>query len=154
MDEREVDYSQTTAAINSAIAKGQIPDDIAKVLAECAEAIKGTELGFHTKALEGPARYAELVLKLGYWLAIGKLTPFRFRDLQATIPHTGNFGWDVLIARTIVGNGFDVFPSLHNPATDSIASHNMSSLPHIDRKAIEAQGKALAEAIERLRRRL
>ena len=45
--------------------------------------------------MQGPAKHAELVVKLGYWLATGRLSVAEFRDWLARIPPTDNCDWDV-----------------------------------------------------------
>jgi hypothetical protein len=50
---------------------------------------------YDTPDLQGPVKRAELIIKLGYWLALGQLTPTDFREWLEQIPAVDNQGWDV-----------------------------------------------------------
>ena len=50
---------------------------------------------FDSQQLRGPVKEAELIVKLGYWLAMNQLTEKEFRIWADRIPPDDNAGWDV-----------------------------------------------------------
>ncbi len=81
--------------IQWAMLLGNIPDDIAgQIRTSMAFFKENTEL-FDSQNLQGPTKQAELIVKLGYWLAMGQLSEKEFRIWAGCIPEEDNAGWDV-----------------------------------------------------------
>jgi hypothetical protein len=78
-----------------AISTGQVPDDIARQLQKCLEVFQVDAALFDSDNLQGPAKHAELVVKLGYWLVTGQLQEQEFRTWADCVPPKDNAGWDV-----------------------------------------------------------
>ena len=74
---------------------GKLPEDIAEAVKEALRLFHAVPALFDTPNLAGPAKRAELIVKLAYWLVLGKLTAGQFRDWAARIPPDDNQGWDV-----------------------------------------------------------
>ena len=83
------------SAIHWAISAGRIPDDIVRIIREGLIFFQEDDALYDSPNLQGPAKRAELVVKLGYWLAVGQLTEKEFRLWANCIPPENNAGWDV-----------------------------------------------------------
>ena len=83
------------ATIRWAIVDGKIARDIARRIEESFALCEAHAELFDTPELQGPLKHAELVVKLGYWLALGQMTPADFREWVERIPPEDNLGWDV-----------------------------------------------------------
>ena len=83
------------ATIRWAIVDGKIAWDIARRIEESLALCEAHVELFDTPGLQGPVKHAELVVKLGYWLAMGQLTDKEFRIWVDCIPPDDNAGWDV-----------------------------------------------------------
>ena len=83
------------ATIRWAIADGKITWDIARRVEESLAVCEANAGLFDAPGLQGPVKRAELVVKLGYWLALGQMTPADFREWIERIPPEDNLGWDV-----------------------------------------------------------
>jgi hypothetical protein len=81
--------------IRRAILDGQFPEDIAAMIKESFRVFQIEPALYDQPGLQGAAKHAELVVKLGYWLALGRLTGDEFREWTARIPPEDNQGWDV-----------------------------------------------------------
>ncbi len=84
-----------TATVRWALLEGQFPDDIARMAKDSLRIFQIEPDLYDSPGLHGPAKCAELVVKLAYWLAEGRLTPAEFREWAAKIPPDDNAGWDV-----------------------------------------------------------
>lgn len=89
------ELAEVIAKINVAVSEKIIPEDITRLLRESREVFRNKDTLFGQKGLSGEQKYAELVLKLGYWLAIRQLTPEGFSTLEKRIPHDHNERWEV-----------------------------------------------------------
>ena len=92
------DLPKLYAILTRGISEGAIPDDIVKSIIESMEVFLNHRNDYFLLSpdtLQGPSKFAELTLKLGYWLAIRRLTPEGFRMLQAKIPPEHNLKWGV-----------------------------------------------------------
>lgn len=78
-----------------ALATGQLAADIARLLAESLAMFAEDSDRFDSGNLRGPAKRAELVIKLGFWLVRGQLAEPEFRVWADCIPPEDNAGWDV-----------------------------------------------------------
>ena len=83
------------ATIRWAKANEKYPPDIVRHIEDSLGCFKGDPGLYDTPDLQGPAKRAELVIKLGYWLALGQLNTLEFRDWVERIPPEDNLGWDV-----------------------------------------------------------
>ena len=81
--------------IHWAISLGKIPEDIAQRIQSALSVFRVEAELFDSQQLRGPAKQAELVVKLGYWLAMNQLTEKEFRTWADRIPLDDNAGWDV-----------------------------------------------------------
>ena len=81
--------------IRRAILDGRYPADIAQKIKDPLRIFLVEPSLFDQSGLQGSAKHAELVVKLGYWLAKGQLTENEFRIWADCIPPEDNAGWDV-----------------------------------------------------------
>jgi hypothetical protein len=87
-------YSSTVVIppIEDALSRDNWPDDIAESIQHELRIFRenGSSFGIWKvpPGIQGSGRYAELVLQLAYWLAIGPLTVDGFRILKSRIPPT------------------------------------------------------------------
>lgn len=84
-----------TATVRWAILEGKYPDDIASMAKDSLRVFHLAPALYDSPGLRGPVKHAELVVKLCYWLALGRLTPQEFREWAAKIPAEDNEGWDI-----------------------------------------------------------
>ena len=92
--------------IHWAISLGKIPDDVARWIRDSISVFQEDTAMFDSAELRGPAKRAELVVKLGYWLAMGQLTEKEFRLWADCIPPDDNAGWDVDLLHAAPGSTF------------------------------------------------
>lgn len=78
-----------------ALSAGRLSADIARLLAESLALFAEDTNLFDSGSLRGPAKRAELVVKLGFWLVRGQLAEPEFRLWTECIPPEDNAGWDV-----------------------------------------------------------
>ena len=114
------------ATIRWAIVDGKIAWDIARRIEESLALCEAHAELFDTPGLQGPLKHAELVVKLGYWLALGQMTPADFREWVARIPSEDNQGWDV----------------------DLSARRPGSALPHVLKMGLQAAVRPACPAAE------
>ena len=81
--------------IHWAISLGKIPEDIAQRIQNALSVFRVEADLFDSQQLRGPVKEAELIVKLGYWLAMNQLTEKEFRIWADRIPPDDNAGWDV-----------------------------------------------------------
>lgn len=81
--------------IRRAILKRRFPEDIAQKLKDSLRVFLVEPALFDQPGLDGPVLQAKLVVKLGYWLALGQLTEQEFRVWADCVPADDNAGWDV-----------------------------------------------------------
>ena len=81
--------------IRRAILNGRYPVDVAQRIKENLRIFLAKPSLFNLASLRGAPKQAELVVKLGYWLAMGQLTDKEFRIWADCIPPDDNAGWDV-----------------------------------------------------------
>ena len=81
--------------IHWAISLGKIPGDVAEKIQNALSVFRIEAELFDSENLKGPVKHAELIVKLGYWLAMGQLTEAEFRAWADCIPADDNAGWDV-----------------------------------------------------------
>ena len=74
---------------------GKVPGDIASQIQAALAVFRVDGELYDSENLHGPVKHAELVVKLGYWLAMGQLTDKEFRIWVDCIPPDDNAGWDV-----------------------------------------------------------
>ena len=84
-----------TATVRWALLENQFPEDIAHLARECLHTFQSDPSSYDCPELSGPRKQAELLLKLCYWLALGRLSLEQFREWAARIPPEDNEGWDV-----------------------------------------------------------
>ena len=96
---------QLFATIHWAMSSGQMPDDIAQQIQKSLAVFKEDTALFDSENLQGPAKYAELVIKLGFWLVRGQLKEHEFGIWVAAIPPVDNRGWDVDLLNAEPGAG-------------------------------------------------
>ena len=84
-----------TGPIHWAISLGKIPEDIAQRIQNALSVFRVEADLFDSQQLRGPVKEAELIVKLGYWLAMNQLTEKEFRIWADRIPPDDNAGWDV-----------------------------------------------------------
>jgi hypothetical protein len=83
------------ATLRWASANGKYPRDILQHLEDSLRLFHEDAGLYDTADLRGPVKRAELIIKLGYWLALGQLTTAEFRDWIGQLPPEDNLGWDV-----------------------------------------------------------
>ena len=81
--------------IRRAILNGRYPVDVAQRIKENLRIFLAKPSLFNLASLRGAPKQAELVVKLGYWLAKGQLTEKEFRIWADCIPPDDNAEWDV-----------------------------------------------------------
>lgn len=81
--------------IHWAITMGKVPGDIASQIQEALAVFRVDGDLYDSANLHGPVKRAELIVKLGYWLAMEQLTDKEFRIWADCIPLDDNAGWDV-----------------------------------------------------------
>lgn len=87
--------SMPLPTLQRAIWEDQLPEDIARTVQESLLVFQAEPTLYDAPGLQGPAKQAELIVKLGYWLAVGHLTADEFRKSADRIPPEDNCGWDV-----------------------------------------------------------
>ena len=88
-------YLEPIATVQRAVWGQRFPEDIAREVQDALRVFHADPTLFDAPGLEGPAKRAELVVKLGYWLVLGHLAAEEFRAAAERLPDTGNAGWDV-----------------------------------------------------------
>lgn len=88
-------FREPILTVQRAVWGRRFPDDVACTLEESLRAFQPDPSAFDAPGLCGPAKQAELTVKLGYWLVLGHLTAAAFRETVARIPVGDNGGWDV-----------------------------------------------------------
>ena len=83
------------SSIRWAILNGEYSDNIARVIQHSLRIFQIEPRLYDSPGLQGPAKRAELVVKLGYWHAVGHLSACEFEDWVTRIPPTENRGWDI-----------------------------------------------------------
>jgi len=91
-------------AIRRAILNGRYPAEIAQRIKNSLRIFLAKPSLFNLADLRGAPKQAELVVKLGYWLAKGQLTENEFRIWTDCIPPEDNAGWDVDLLRAAPGS--------------------------------------------------
>lgn len=81
--------------IHWAITMGKVPGDIASQIQAALAVFRVDGELYDSENLHGPVKHAELVVKLGYWLAMGQLSEKEFRIWADCVPPDDNAGWDV-----------------------------------------------------------
>lgn len=81
--------------IHWAITMGKISSDVACQIQAALATFRVDGDLYDSENLRGPVKHAELIVKLGYWLAMGQLTEKEFRIWADCIPPDDNAGWDV-----------------------------------------------------------
>lgn len=81
--------------IHWAITMGKISGDIARQIQASLAVFRVDGDLYDSVDLRGPVKQAELIVKLGYWLAMGQLSEKEFREWADCIPPDDNAGWDV-----------------------------------------------------------
>ena len=100
-------YSKTLIGpIHWAISLGKVPEDIVQLIQKSLETFKQDTALFDSVNLQGPVKHAEMVVKLGYWLAVGQLNAQEFRTWADCIPTEDNAGWDVDLLHAMPGSHF------------------------------------------------
>jgi len=98
-------YGRTiTGPIHWAISLGKIPNDIVQTIQNALAFFRDDTVLFDSATLRGPVKHAELVVKLGYWLAMGQLNEKEFRIWADCIPPEENEGWDVDLLNAAPGS--------------------------------------------------
>ena len=92
--------------IRRAIVDGCFPDDVAQTVRENLRIFVLEPALYDKPGLRGAAKHAELVVKLGYWLAKGQLSEKEFRLWADCIPPEDNAGWNVALLRAARGSPF------------------------------------------------
>ena len=90
--------------IRRAILEGRFPEDIARRIKQSLRIFLIEPSLFCKPGLRGPAKHAELVVKLGYGLAKGQFGETEFRTWADSIPPEDNAGWDVDWLRAAPGS--------------------------------------------------
>lgn len=83
------------STIRWALLNREFPDDIASLTQQSIHIFQVEPQLYDTPGLQGPVKRAELIVKLGYWLAVGRLSAAEFREWIEHIPPTDNCDWDV-----------------------------------------------------------
>ena len=81
--------------IHWAINMGKFSSDVARQIQEALAVFRVDADLYDSESLRGPTKQAELIVKLGYWLAMGQLSEKEFRLWVDCIPPDDNVGWDV-----------------------------------------------------------
>ena len=84
-----------TSLVRWALVERLYPDDIADKVRQSLRVFHLAPDLYDSPGLKGPAKHAELLIKLAYWLAKGRLTAEQFREWAARIPAEDNGGWDI-----------------------------------------------------------
>ncbi len=113
--------------IRWAILNGEFPEDIASLTQHSIRIFQADPLLYDTPGLQGPVKRAELIVKLGYWLAVGRLSVSEFRAWIDRIPPIDNCHWDV-----------DLVPRRPGSVLPGILKMGPSLAPLPDRIAQEA----------------
>ena len=92
--------------IRRAILNGRYPADVARRIKENLRIFLAKPALFNVADLRGAPKQAELVVKLGFWLAKGQLSEEEFRTWADAIPPEDNAGWDVDLLRAAPGSPF------------------------------------------------
>jgi hypothetical protein len=95
-----------TKTIRWAILDRRFPNDIAQMVTNSLRIFLVAPSLYDRPGLQGPIKQAELVVKLGYWLALGQLQEQEFRTWADRIPTKDNDGWDVDIFHSAPGSRF------------------------------------------------
>ena len=90
--------------IHWAISMGKNPDDNARRIQQALSIFRIDVDLFDSENLRGPAKQAELIVKLGYWLAMNQLAEKEFRVWADCIPPEDNAGWDVDLLHATPGS--------------------------------------------------
>ena len=90
--------------IHWAITMGKISGDIARQIQSALAVFRLDADLYDSESLHGPLKQAELIVKLGYWLAKGQLTEKEFRILADCIPPDDNAEWNVDLLRAAPGS--------------------------------------------------
>ena len=98
--------SMLSGPIFWAITTGRISADIARQVQEAMAQFKTDTNLFDSAGLSGPMKRAELIIKLGYWLAREQLSEKEFRIWADCIPAEDNAGWDVDLLHSETGSHF------------------------------------------------
>ena len=83
------------AALHDALAAGRMPPDIARSIQSSLGAFQRNPSLFGSDNLNGSLKQAELIVKLGFWLVVGRLSAHEFRIWTDCIPAQDNADWDV-----------------------------------------------------------
>ena len=81
--------------IHWAITMGKISGDVARQIQDALAVFRLDGDLYDSVILHGPIKQAELIVKLGYWLAMGQLSDKEFRIWADCVPPDDNAGWDV-----------------------------------------------------------
>ncbi len=92
--------------IRRALLEGRFPEDVARRIKQSLRIFLIEPRLFRKPGLRGPAKQAELVVKLAFWLAKGQLSEEEFRTWADAIPPEDNAGWDVDLLRAAPGSPF------------------------------------------------
>jgi hypothetical protein len=95
---------QLFSPIHWAISSGQLPEDIAGQIRISLDVFKENTALFDSENLQGPAKQAELMIKLGFWLVRGQLKEHEFRIWAQCVPPADNQGWDVDLLQSEPGS--------------------------------------------------
>ena len=90
--------------IRRAMLNAHYPADIAQRIKDSLRIFLAKPSLFNLADLQGEPKQAELVVKLGYWLAKGQLTDQEFRIWADCIPPEDNAGWDVDLLHAAPGS--------------------------------------------------
>ena len=90
--------------IRRAILNGRYPADVARRIKENLRIFLAKPSLFNLASLRGAPKQAELVVKLGFWLAKGQLTEKEFRIWADCIPPDDNAEWNVDLLRAAPGS--------------------------------------------------
>ena len=104
-NEIEMKYGiSISGPIHWAISLGKIPDDIVQRIQSALSVFRVDAELFDDQHLRGPAKQAELIVKLGYWLAMNQLTEKEFRIWADCVPPEDNAEWDVELIHAATGS--------------------------------------------------
>ena len=90
--------------LRRAVLDGRFPDDVERTIKESLRIFLVDPSLFDKPGLRGPAKRAELIVKLGYWLALGQLTEKEFRIWADCVPPEDNADWNVELIRVATGS--------------------------------------------------
>ena len=90
--------------VRRAILDGRYPEDIAQRIKANLRIFLAEPSLFNMADLHGAPKQAEMVVKLGYWLAMNQLTEKEFRIWADCIPPDDNAEWDVDLLRAARGS--------------------------------------------------